>query len=298
VHRHSEPSTPYSLAAPTNPATGKSVVDFFSGASKDLTVVDNGDGTITLRTAMTGVPDEITLSDGTVAIKDVGRIVFVTVIDYHGTPTDTSDDEELSQSIESISGPHPEAERLHAVLPHGGRRGSRSCSDPRPSAVLGSCWVPGCTGIIAASSVTSRHPRAPATQGGGPAHRCRAPLRALATRKRSHRADGRCRSRRTVCGCRHRSGPGLLTGCATSVPSTRGLGGRQGARPVNAEPADLGDRVSVLVRVLLGVALQAESRLQRAVAALLEAPLARRLRRPCRATWRRCRRLLAGRRRS
>ena len=94
----------------TNPATGKSVVQTFSGATKDLSVVDNGDGTITVRTAVTGVPEEVTLSDGTVAIKDVGRIVFVTVIDYNGTPTDVEDDEFLSQTIESISGPHPDAE--------------------------------------------------------------------------------------------------------------------------------------------------------------------------------------------
>jgi hypothetical protein len=32
------------------------------------------------------------------------------VIDYNGTPTDTEDDVFISQSIESVSGPHPEAE--------------------------------------------------------------------------------------------------------------------------------------------------------------------------------------------
>jgi hypothetical protein len=94
----------------TNPATGKSLVETFSGATKDLSVVDNGDGTITVRTAITGVAQEVTLPDGTVAIRDVGRIVFATVLDYNGTPTDTSDDEFVSQTIESISGPHPDLE--------------------------------------------------------------------------------------------------------------------------------------------------------------------------------------------
>jgi hypothetical protein len=94
----------------TNPETGKSVTNFFAGASKDLTVVDNGDGTITLRTAVTGVPEKIRLSDGTVAIKDVGRVVFVTVLDYNGTPTNTEDDIFISQTIESLSGPHPDLE--------------------------------------------------------------------------------------------------------------------------------------------------------------------------------------------
>jgi hypothetical protein len=35
----------------TNPETGRSVTVRFTGAVKDLTVVDNGDGTITVRTA-------------------------------------------------------------------------------------------------------------------------------------------------------------------------------------------------------------------------------------------------------
>jgi hypothetical protein len=73
-------------------------------------VVDNGDGTITLRTAVTGMPEKIRLPDGTVAIKDVGRVVFVTVLDYNGTPTDVEDDVFISQTIESISGPHPDLE--------------------------------------------------------------------------------------------------------------------------------------------------------------------------------------------
>jgi hypothetical protein len=94
----------------TNPDTGKSVTVRFTGASKDLTVVDNGDGTITVRTAVTGIPEEIRLSDGTVASRDVGRVVFATVLDYGGTPTDTSDDEFISETIESISGPHPDLE--------------------------------------------------------------------------------------------------------------------------------------------------------------------------------------------
>jgi hypothetical protein len=100
----------------TNPATGTSVSFFFSGTSKDLTVVDNGDGTITLRTAVTGVPEKIRLPGGPPLTMDVGRVVFVSVIDYNGTPTDTSDDVTISQSIESISGPHPDLQSDFALF--------------------------------------------------------------------------------------------------------------------------------------------------------------------------------------
>ena len=101
----------------TNPATGKSVSSFFAGVStKDLTVVDNGDGTITLRTAITGVPQKITLANGQPLIMDVGRVVFVSVIDYNGTPTNADDDVLISQSVESISGPHPELQSNFALF--------------------------------------------------------------------------------------------------------------------------------------------------------------------------------------
>jgi hypothetical protein len=94
----------------TNPETSKSVTLRFTGAVKDLTVVDNGDGTITVRTAVTGIAEAVRLSDGTVAIRDVGRVVFATVLDYNDTPTITEDDEFISETIESISGPHPDLE--------------------------------------------------------------------------------------------------------------------------------------------------------------------------------------------
>lgn len=93
-----------------NPDTDRSMTFSNRGAFKDLSVTDNGDGTITVVSQTTGVPEEITLDDGTVAVKDVGRIVFSTVLDYNGTPADAEDDIFISQEIVSISGPHPEAE--------------------------------------------------------------------------------------------------------------------------------------------------------------------------------------------
>jgi hypothetical protein len=103
-------STGAGTAIFTNPETGKSVSNHVASTSKDLTVTDNGDGTITVRTAITGLAEQWRLSDGTIAIMDVGRIVLVTVLNYNGTPTDTSDDQVVSDEIESISGPHPDLE--------------------------------------------------------------------------------------------------------------------------------------------------------------------------------------------
>ena len=65
-------------------------------------------GTITLRTAVTGVPERVRLSDGTIAIMDVGRVVFVSVIDYNGTPTDTDDDVEAQNRVTLSSLPPDE----------------------------------------------------------------------------------------------------------------------------------------------------------------------------------------------
>lgn len=92
-----------------NPETDLSVTVKSSGSFKDLTVTDNGDGTITVVTQVVGVPVEVSLEDGTVGLKDVGRIVFSTVLDYNGTP-EADDDIFISDEILSISGPHPDAE--------------------------------------------------------------------------------------------------------------------------------------------------------------------------------------------
>jgi len=93
----------------TNPDTGKSITNQFAGlGSKDLSVTDNGDGTITLRTATTGIPEKLRLADGTILTMDVGRLVVVSLLDYNGTPTNADDDTLLSQSVAFEAGPHPD----------------------------------------------------------------------------------------------------------------------------------------------------------------------------------------------
>jgi hypothetical protein len=89
-----------------NPETGRSLTSRDRSNFKDLSVTDNGGGTMTVVWQTTGIPFEIRLDDGTAALKDVGRIVFSTVLDYNGTRTNANDDEFISQEILSISGPH------------------------------------------------------------------------------------------------------------------------------------------------------------------------------------------------
>ena len=52
----------------------------------------------------------------TIADGYVGRVVFVSVLDYNGTPTNVEDDVEVSSAIESISGPHPDLESGFALF--------------------------------------------------------------------------------------------------------------------------------------------------------------------------------------
>jgi len=93
----------------TNPDTGKSITIQFAGvAFKDLSVTDNGDGTITVRTATTGLPEKQVLPDGTIVSMDVGRLVLASVLDYNGTPTNADDDILLSETLVFQAGPHPD----------------------------------------------------------------------------------------------------------------------------------------------------------------------------------------------
>jgi hypothetical protein len=95
----------------TNPDTGKSITNQFTGVVfKDLSATDNGDGTITVRTASAGLPEKLVLPDGTIVNMDVGRIVVVSVVDYNGTPADGEDDTLLSQSVVFQAGHFPDTD--------------------------------------------------------------------------------------------------------------------------------------------------------------------------------------------
>jgi hypothetical protein len=79
----------------TNPANGLSVFDITRVVDKDLHVVDNGDGTLTIVFLLTG-PSTLYGPDGKAIARNPGQVRFEVVVDHGGTPTDPSDDVELS----------------------------------------------------------------------------------------------------------------------------------------------------------------------------------------------------------
>ena len=79
----------------TNPANGLSVVDKTHVVDKDLHVTDNGDGTLTIVILITG-PSSLYGPDGKAIARNPGQVRFELVVDHGGTPTDPSDDVELS----------------------------------------------------------------------------------------------------------------------------------------------------------------------------------------------------------
>ena len=79
----------------TNPANGLSVVDRTQVLNKDLHATDNGDGTLTLEVLITG-PSTLYGPDGEPIARNPGQVRFEAVFDHGGTPTDPSDDVQLS----------------------------------------------------------------------------------------------------------------------------------------------------------------------------------------------------------
>jgi hypothetical protein len=92
------------VGSTTFTAGTRSATVTYAGPSRDLSVVNNKNGTITVRTAFTGKIGIIT--DGTGQTRDVtiGRVVNATVLDFNGTPGDADDDTFLSQTVEAQSG--------------------------------------------------------------------------------------------------------------------------------------------------------------------------------------------------
>jgi hypothetical protein len=85
----------------TNLATGGTYTNVFTGNSRDHTIVDNGDGTITITVFASG-GSRFYDADGKLVLKDPGQTRFAFDIDYNGTPGDPSDDVEVPDSFRIV----------------------------------------------------------------------------------------------------------------------------------------------------------------------------------------------------
>jgi hypothetical protein len=87
----------------TNLDTGGTFTNVFSVNSRDHTIVDNGDGTITITVFASG-GSRFYDTNGKLVLKDPGQTRFAFDIDYHGTPGDPSDDVEVPDSFRVVRG--------------------------------------------------------------------------------------------------------------------------------------------------------------------------------------------------
>ena len=85
----------------TNLDTGGTYTNVFTFNSKDQTIVDNGDGTITITVFAHGNSRWYDAS-GKLVLRDTGQSAFSFDIDYNGTPGDADDDEEVPDSFRLI----------------------------------------------------------------------------------------------------------------------------------------------------------------------------------------------------
>jgi hypothetical protein len=82
----------------TNVDNGKFVVSTVNGIDKDLRVTDNGDGTLTILIFSTGNA-VVYNSDGEAIGRNPGQVRFELLVDHGGTPSDPSDDTEISFEV-------------------------------------------------------------------------------------------------------------------------------------------------------------------------------------------------------
>jgi hypothetical protein len=85
----------------TNLETGGTFTQKFANSGRDHTIVDNGDGTITVTLHAQGIVryyDQF----GRFVLKDPGAFWFSFVLDYSGTPGNPADDEEIPDSFRVV----------------------------------------------------------------------------------------------------------------------------------------------------------------------------------------------------
>jgi hypothetical protein len=87
----------------THTANGVTTRFVLNSPSRDLKVVDNGDGTLTITVLATGNA-VLYGPDGKAIARNPGQSRFRFDVDHGGTPTDPSDDTEIEGSFEQIKG--------------------------------------------------------------------------------------------------------------------------------------------------------------------------------------------------
>jgi hypothetical protein len=87
----------------TNLNTGGTYTNVFTANSKDQTIVNNGDGTITITTFASG-GSRFYDTNGKLVLRDPGEVRFAFDIDYNGTPGDPSDDVEIPDTFRLVRG--------------------------------------------------------------------------------------------------------------------------------------------------------------------------------------------------
>ena len=85
----------------TNLETGGTFTNVFTSNSRDHSIVDNGDGTITITVFASG-GSRFYDANGKLVLRDPGQVRFAVDIDYNGTPGDPSDDVEVPDSFRVV----------------------------------------------------------------------------------------------------------------------------------------------------------------------------------------------------
>jgi hypothetical protein len=85
----------------TNLETGGTFTNIFTSNTRDHTIVDNRDGTITITDFASG-GSRFYDTHGNLVLKDPGQVRYAFDIDYNGTPGDPSDDVEIPDSFRIV----------------------------------------------------------------------------------------------------------------------------------------------------------------------------------------------------
>src|SRR6185295_2989042 len=85
----------------TNLVTHRTYTNVFTATSKDQTIVDSGNDTITITTFAAG-GSRYYDGDGKLVLKDPGEVRFAVDIRYMGTPGNPDDDQEVPDSFRLV----------------------------------------------------------------------------------------------------------------------------------------------------------------------------------------------------